>query len=118
MTQRLSNSKETSSKPAALHSHEDLAKKLQVKLCSLPLFAYTSEFGQDSGISRFRMDSIIPPEVNLTYDYCKQNDVCINRGVSDTCLGRELTHLFLFLDRRRWRRTARKLQVIFFSCED
>lgn len=47
MTQRLSNSKEASSKPAALHSHEDLAKKLQVKLCSLPLFAYSSEFGQE-----------------------------------------------------------------------
>lgn len=50
MTQRLSNAKEASNKPAALHSHEDLAKKLQVKLCSLPLFAYnayTSEFGQE-----------------------------------------------------------------------
>ena len=30
MTQRLGNAKEASSKPAGLHSHEDLAKKLQV----------------------------------------------------------------------------------------
>jgi hypothetical protein len=30
VTQRLSNAKEVTSKPAALHSHEDLAKKLQV----------------------------------------------------------------------------------------
>lgn len=30
MTQRLSNAKEVASKPATLHSHEDLAKKLQV----------------------------------------------------------------------------------------
>lgn len=32
VTQRLSNSKEASSKPAALHSHEDLAKKLQAEM--------------------------------------------------------------------------------------
>jgi hypothetical protein len=30
VTQRLSNAKEVASKPAALQSHEDLAKKLQV----------------------------------------------------------------------------------------
>lgn len=30
VTQRLSNAKEAASKPAALQSHEDLAKKLQV----------------------------------------------------------------------------------------
>jgi hypothetical protein len=30
VTQRLSNAKEVTSKPAALHSREDLAKKLQV----------------------------------------------------------------------------------------
>lgn len=35
MTQRLSNAKEVASKPAALQSHEDLAKKLQVN----PTFA-------------------------------------------------------------------------------
>ncbi|CAN6582460.1 unnamed protein product [Malus baccata var. baccata] len=32
VTQRLSNAKEASSKPAGLHSHEDLAKKLQEEL--------------------------------------------------------------------------------------
>ncbi|XP_062018947.1 protein FREE1 isoform X2 [Rosa rugosa] len=32
VTQRLSNAKEASSKPAALHSHEDLAKKLQAEM--------------------------------------------------------------------------------------
>lgn len=30
MTQRLANAKELASKPAGLHSHEDLAKKLKV----------------------------------------------------------------------------------------
>lgn len=35
MTQRLSNAKETASKPAALQSHEDLAKKLQVNHAQL-----------------------------------------------------------------------------------
>lgn len=33
MTQRLSIAKETASKPAALQSHEDLARKLEVCLC-------------------------------------------------------------------------------------
>ncbi|PRQ27253.1 putative chromatin regulator PHD family [Rosa chinensis] len=32
VTQRLSNAKEASGKPAALHSHEDLAKKLQAEM--------------------------------------------------------------------------------------
>nr|XP_004291340.2 PREDICTED: formin-like protein 16 isoform X2 [Fragaria vesca subsp. vesca] len=32
VTQRLSNAKDASSKPAALHSHEDLAKKLQAEM--------------------------------------------------------------------------------------
>lgn len=37
MTQRLSNAKEAASKPVAVQSHEDLAKKLQVSCAILLL---------------------------------------------------------------------------------
>lgn len=40
VTQRLSNVKEAANKPIGLHSHEDLAKKLQVGITSL-IFACT-----------------------------------------------------------------------------
>lgn len=40
MTQRLSNAKEVSSKPAGLQSHEDLAKKLQVILVLCASFCF------------------------------------------------------------------------------
>uniref|UniRef100_A0A2P2L3B1 Protein FREE1 isoform X1 n=1 Tax=Rhizophora mucronata TaxID=61149 RepID=A0A2P2L3B1_RHIMU len=39
VTQRLSNSKEATTKPAGLRSHEDLAKKLQVTKCNSTFLA-------------------------------------------------------------------------------
>lgn len=38
VTQRLANAKELASKPAGLHSHEDLAKKLKVVMFRISLF--------------------------------------------------------------------------------
>ena len=48
VTHRLTNAKELASKPAGLHSHEDLAKKLKVMFCNLPFCISCSSLVRDS----------------------------------------------------------------------
>lgn len=94
MTQRLSNAKEASSKPAGLQSHEDLAKKLQVNLVVCGHFAFSS--------LQFLIERIF---------------LCMSCVCAHTSFSILLNLIFLY--RRKWKRIARNLQVInYFAYED